>query len=214
MCYDLGQDEVPVRDTPTASVLKRSRLTERRKNSQPVCWQCGSTGHLKRDCPRRTAADVADKRDWRGCATGGRGNVRRQMAESTPTSPRVAPLLDGKQWLDGRVLAFEKEIEELRAPPMAELEAALEGKMEVQRRVTCRRVRVVPAAAQDGRDPAALWRGQLASDRVKASQNRLINSDGSSGGDQVGLYRPTRNRGKSPKHHPVQRRGLPGPAAS
>jgi hypothetical protein len=48
---------------------------------------------------------VADKRDWRrDCATGGRGNANRQMAESTP-------LLDEKQWLDGCTLSLEGEIE-------------------------------------------------------------------------------------------------------
>jgi hypothetical protein len=56
---------VPVREASTASVLKRSRPTESRRNSRPVCWQCGGTGYLRRDCPRRTAKDVADKRDWR-----------------------------------------------------------------------------------------------------------------------------------------------------
>jgi hypothetical protein len=33
----LGQDEVPVREASTASVLKRSRPTESRRNSRPVC---------------------------------------------------------------------------------------------------------------------------------------------------------------------------------
>jgi len=67
--------------------------------------------------------------------------------------PRVALLLDEKRRLEGRILALEKEIEELRAP-MAELEAALEREMkattaapeeedseaEGQRRASCRRV--------------------------------------------------------------------------
>jgi hypothetical protein len=44
------------------------------------------------------------------------------MAESTP-------LLDEKQWLDARTLAFEGETEGLRAPT-AELEAAQELKVE------------------------------------------------------------------------------------
>jgi hypothetical protein len=61
---------------------------------------------------------------------------------------------------------------------MAELEAALEekaeattealkeegSKAECQRRVTCRRVRVVATAAPDDRDSAALGREQLTSD--------------------------------------------------
>jgi hypothetical protein len=34
----LGRDEVPVREAPTASVLKRTQATENRKNGRPVCW--------------------------------------------------------------------------------------------------------------------------------------------------------------------------------
>jgi hypothetical protein len=72
------------------------------------------------------------KRDWgRDCTTGGRGNASRRMAESTP-------LLDEKQWLDGRTLALEGEIEGLRAPTVG-LETALGGKAGGQRRATCRR---------------------------------------------------------------------------
>jgi hypothetical protein len=53
---------------------------------------------------------VANKRDWRrDCATGGRGNASRHMAESIP-------LLGENQWLDGCILAFEGDIEVLRAP--------------------------------------------------------------------------------------------------
>jgi hypothetical protein len=77
-----------------------------------------------------------------------------------------------------------KEIEELRAP-MAEMEAALERKTkattaageeedseaQVQRRVNCRRVRVVAAAAPDIRDCAVMRRKQLACDRVKARRH-------------------------------------------
>jgi predicted aspartyl protease len=47
----LGQDEVPVTEAPTASVLERTRPTENRRNGRPVCWQCGMTGHLWRGCP-------------------------------------------------------------------------------------------------------------------------------------------------------------------
>jgi hypothetical protein len=76
---------------------------------------------------------VINKCDWRrDCATGERGNASRQMAQPTP-------LLDEKQWLDGRTLALEEEVEGLRATT-AELEAALEGKAVGQRRVTCRTV--------------------------------------------------------------------------
>jgi hypothetical protein len=41
----------------------------------------------------------------------------------------------------------------------SELEAALEGKAEGQRSVTCRKERVFVAAAPDGRDRAAQRRG-------------------------------------------------------
>jgi hypothetical protein len=44
----LGRDEVPVREAPTAAVLKRTRPTENLRNGRPVCWQCGRTGHLWR----------------------------------------------------------------------------------------------------------------------------------------------------------------------
>jgi hypothetical protein len=68
---------------------------------------------------------------------------------------------------------LERQIEELKAK-VAELEAALERKTEAttealeeegseaecQRRVTCRRVRIVAAAAPDDRDRAALRREQ------------------------------------------------------
>jgi hypothetical protein len=114
-------------------------------------------------------------------------------------------------------LAMEGEIVGLRART-AELEAALEGKSEAttaareedsetqgQRGVTRRRVRVVAAAAPDRWDRAVLRKEQMASDRV-------TNSAGLNEGDRVWLYRPTRNRGKSPKYH--QRRDVPGPAAS
>jgi hypothetical protein len=97
----------------------------------------------------------------------------------------------------------------LRAPT-TEL-AAPEGKAEAttaapekdseaegQRRVTCRRVRVVAAAVPGGRDRASLKREQPASDGVKAHQNRLINSAGFNDGDQVRLYRPTRTTEESP----------------
>jgi hypothetical protein len=51
----LGQDEVPVREAPTAAVLKRTRPTEDHRDEQPVRWQCGGTGHLWRGCPRGPA---------------------------------------------------------------------------------------------------------------------------------------------------------------
>jgi hypothetical protein len=127
------------------------------------------------------------------------------MAESTLLS-------DEEQWLDGRTLALERDINGLRAST-ADLEAALEGKAGGQRRVTCRRVRVVAAAAPDGRDCAALRREQLVSDRVKARQNRVLNSAGSRERGQVWTYRPARNGGKLPKRHSDQRRSLPGLAA-
>jgi hypothetical protein len=74
----LGRDEVPVRETPMESVLKRTRTTENRRNWRPVCWQCGRTGHLWRGCPRGPVKETVDRSDWRReCATGGRGEARR-----------------------------------------------------------------------------------------------------------------------------------------
>jgi hypothetical protein len=96
----LGKKEVPVREAPIASVLTRSRPTESYRKRRPVCWQCDGNGHLTKECPRRPAKEVVDKRDWRrDCATGGRGNVSRLMAESTPTSARNTLLLDEKRRL-------------------------------------------------------------------------------------------------------------------
>jgi hypothetical protein len=101
---------------------------------------------------------------------------------------------------------LEKQIEELKAK-VAELEAALEEKAEAttsalkeedseaecQRRMTCRRVRMVTAAAPDDRDLAALRREQLVRDRVEARQNRLIGAAGVGEGDCVRPYRQARN---------------------
>jgi hypothetical protein len=54
-CYVLllGRDQVPEREAPTASVLMRSRTTERRRNIRPLCRQCGGPGHLRRECSRK-----------------------------------------------------------------------------------------------------------------------------------------------------------------
>jgi hypothetical protein len=82
-----------------------------------------------------------------------------------------------------------------------------------QRRTRCRWAWVVAAAAPDGRERAGLRREQVASNRVKARQDRLANSAGFSKGYHVWPYRPARNRGKSLKYHSDQWRGLPGPAA-
>jgi hypothetical protein len=93
----------------------------------------------------------------------------------------------------------------------AELEAAPDRKVGGQWRVTCQTVRAVAAALPDGRDRVALRREQLASDRVKAQQNRLTNSAGFKEGDRAWVYGPTQNRKKSPKYHLDQRSGIPGP---
>jgi hypothetical protein len=129
------------------------------------------------------------------------------MTESARTPPCLTHQSDEKQRLDIREAALERQIEELKAK-VAELEAALERKTEAttetlkeegseaecQLRVTCRRVRIVAAAAPDDRERAALSRGQLTSDRVEARQNRLIDSTGITEGDRVRPYRPARNR--------------------
>jgi hypothetical protein len=44
-----GQDEVSVREAPTASVLTRSRPAESHRNRWQLCWQCGGTCHLRRE---------------------------------------------------------------------------------------------------------------------------------------------------------------------
>jgi hypothetical protein len=105
------------------------------------------------------------------------------------------------------VAALERQNEELKAK-VAELEAALERKAEVttaplkeegsevecQRRVTCREVRIVAAAAPDDRERAALRRGQLTSNQVEARQNHRIDSIGATEGDRVRPYRLARKR--------------------
>jgi predicted aspartyl protease len=171
----LGQDEVPVREAPTETVLKRTRPTENRWNGRPVCWQCGRTGHLWRGCPRGPAKERVGGSDWRrDCATGGRSEARRLMAESARTPPGLIHQSDEKQRLDACAAALEGQNEELKAK-VAELEAALERKVEAtteilkeegseaecQRRITCRRVRIVAAAAPDDRERAAPRRGSL-----------------------------------------------------
>jgi hypothetical protein len=169
----LGQDEVPVRETPTESALKRARPTENRRNWRPVCWQCGKTGHLWRGCPRGPAKEAVDRSNCRRhCATGRRSEARRQMAESARTLPYLTHQSDEKGRLETYVVALEGQIEGQKAR-LAELEAALERKAEAtpeapmeegseaecQRRVTCQRVRMVASAAPDDRERAALRRG-------------------------------------------------------
>jgi hypothetical protein len=99
--------------------------------------------------------------------------------------------------LETYVVALEGQIEGQKAR-LAELEAALERKTEAtteapngegseaecQRRVTCRRVQMVAAAAPDDRERAALRRGQLTSNQVEARQNRRIDSTGVTEGDR------------------------------
>jgi peptidoglycan hydrolase CwlO-like protein len=127
------------------------------------------------------------------------------MTEPASTPPRLTHLSDEKQRLDACNAALEQQMKELKEK-LAELEAPLEEKAEAttaalkedsdgecQRRLTCQRARMVAAVAPDGRDRAALRREQLASDRVKARQNRLSSSAGFSEGDRVRLYRPARN---------------------
>jgi hypothetical protein len=81
---------------------------------------------------------------------------------------------------------------------------------EWQRRVTCRRVRIVAAATPDDRERTALRRGQLTSNQAVSRQNRRIHSTGVTEGDRVRPYRPARKR-KVTKHRPDRQRGPPGP---
>jgi len=84
-----GQEEVPVREAPTALMLMWSRPTKSNRNRWPVCCQCGCTCHLKRECPQRPVKEVLNKCDWRrDCAAGGRDNASKQVVTSTPTSAR------------------------------------------------------------------------------------------------------------------------------
>jgi predicted phage tail protein len=90
------------------------------------------------------------------------------MAESARTPPCLTHQSDEKQRLDACEAALEKQIKELKAK-VAELGTALEEKaeattealkekgseVECQRRVTCRRVQMVAAAAPDDRERAA-----------------------------------------------------------
>jgi predicted RNase H-like nuclease (RuvC/YqgF family) len=136
---------------------------------------------------------------------------------SARTPPCLTHQSDEKQRLDACVAALERQNEVLKAK-VAELEAALERKAEAttealkeegseaecHRSVTCRRVRIVAAAAPDDRELSALRRGQLTSDRVEARQNRPIDSTGITEGDRVRPYRPARKR-KVTKHRPGQK---------
>jgi hypothetical protein len=220
----LGRDEVPVRQTPTESVLNRTRPTENRRYWRPVCWQCGRTGHLWREDHWGPAKETVGRSDWRrNCASGGRSEARRQMAVSARTPPCLTHQSEEKQRLDSCEAAWERQIDELKAK-VAELESALERKAEAtietlkengseaecQRRVTCRRVRIVAAAAPDDRERAALGRGQLTSIQVEAHQNRRIDSTGVTAGGRVRPYSQATKR-KVTKHHSDRRRGPPGP---
>jgi hypothetical protein len=69
----LGQEEFPVREAPTASVLKRSKPTESHRNKRPVCWQYGGTGHLWRErLGRRDQGNESTNGGSTGC-TGRKG---------------------------------------------------------------------------------------------------------------------------------------------
>jgi hypothetical protein len=93
-----------------------------------VCWKCGRTDHLRRDCPQRPAKDAADKHNWRtDGAAEARYNASRQVATSTRT-PRVILLPDEKRQVKACNATLEKQIKELKAK-MALLEAALDRTM-------------------------------------------------------------------------------------
>jgi len=74
--------------------------------------------------------------------------------------------------------------------------------MEVQRHVSCRKLRVVAATAETVLI-VQLWGEAAGGWPTKAHYGRLPNSARFQEGDQVWLYRPTRTRGKSPKLQPV-----------
>jgi hypothetical protein len=220
----LGQYEVPVRETPTAVVPKRTRPTENRRNEQPVRWQCGRTGHLWRGCPRGPAKGAVVRSNWRrDGATRRRSEAKRQMAESARTPPYLKYQSDEKGRLETYVVTLEGQIEGQKAR-LAELEAALErmaeatteapieegSQAECQRRGTCRRVQVVAAAAPDDRERATLRRGQLTSSQVQARQNRRIDSTGVAECDRVRPYRPARKK-KVTRRRPNRQRGPPSP---
>jgi hypothetical protein len=142
---------------------------------------------------------------------------------SARTPPYLTHQSDEKGRLETYLVALEGQIEGQKAR-LAELEAALERKAEAttealkeegsesecQRRVICRRVRIVAAAAPDDRERAALRRGLLTSNRVGARQNRRIDSTGVTEGDRVRPYRPARKR-KVTEHRPDRQRCPPGP---
>jgi hypothetical protein len=130
---------------------------------------------------------------------------------STLLSLRVALRLDENRRLEGRTFALGKEIKELRAT-LAEMEAARKTKTkattaspaedseaEVQRRVSCQRVRVVAAVAPGDSHRASLRKEQLASNQegFPLPPGQFCRLQG--GGDQVWMYRPTRIRGKPPR---------------
>jgi hypothetical protein len=124
------------------------------------------------------------------------------------------------------VVALEEQIEGQKAR-LEELEAALQRKAEAttealkeegseaecRRRVTCRRVRVDAAEAQDEPERASIRKGQLTSDRSEAHQNRRIDSTGVTEGERVRPYRPARKK-KVTRHRPDRQRGPPGPHQS
>jgi hypothetical protein len=129
------------------------------------------------------------------------------MAESARTPPYLTHQSDEKGRLETYVVVLEGQIEGQKAR-LAELEAALERKTEAtteapkeegsetecQRRVTCRRMRIVAAADPDDRERATLRRGQLTISQVEARQNRRIYSTGVTEGDPVLPYRPARKK--------------------
>jgi hypothetical protein len=88
--------------------------------------------------------------------------------------------------------ALERKADATTEAPMEEGRVA-----ECQRRVICRRARIVTTAAPDYRERAALRKGQLTRNQLEARQKHRGDSTRDTEGDRVRLYRPAR-KGKVP----------------
>jgi hypothetical protein len=81
--------------------------TDSHSSGRPVSWLCGSTGHLRRDCPR---GPPTTNYNWRtGHAAGRTTDATRQVPEAARTTPGVTFLPDEKRQLEARVAALERQ---------------------------------------------------------------------------------------------------------